>query len=220
MAPPGPRTSAAVGMSFWFRPCDPTLTSLLRIGGGLTALLHLASYSGDLVRWFAADGLLPTKHSRFAPGWRRHIPSHLPLIRWLPHDALEFPHLRPDRGADAHPRPLQSNFSGSHRHCNLGPRQPCPDHRRASGTGPRFHAALPLHRPIRCLVLTRYIPAAAAQQIPAQPFRPQGRTLRPRQPQSPPDAGPFRRVLSHDGPHWPSTRSRSRSSIPTSPRIR
>ncbi|MFN0018454.1 MAG: hypothetical protein ACKVP0_09360 [Pirellulaceae bacterium] len=45
---------------FWFRPCDPTLTSLLRIGVGLIALLHLASYSGDLVRWFAADGLLPT----------------------------------------------------------------------------------------------------------------------------------------------------------------
>jgi hypothetical protein len=43
---------------FWFRPCDPTLTSWLRIGVGLIALLHLASYSGDLVRWFAADGLL------------------------------------------------------------------------------------------------------------------------------------------------------------------
>lgn len=44
---------------FWFRPCDPTLNSLLRIGIGLTALLHFVSFSGDLVRWFGADGLLP-----------------------------------------------------------------------------------------------------------------------------------------------------------------
>ena len=46
---------------FWFRSSDPTLVSLLRIGVGLVALLHLASYSGDLVRWFAADGLLPVE---------------------------------------------------------------------------------------------------------------------------------------------------------------
>jgi hypothetical protein len=44
---------------FWFRPADPTLCCLLRIGLGLVALLHLGSYGGDLVRWFAADGLLP-----------------------------------------------------------------------------------------------------------------------------------------------------------------
>ncbi len=46
---------------FWFRPCDPTLVSLLRIGVGLVALLHLASYLGDLVRWFGSDGLLPVE---------------------------------------------------------------------------------------------------------------------------------------------------------------
>jgi len=44
---------------FWFRPSDPTLVSLLRIGVGLVALLHLGSYFGDLVRWFGTDGLLP-----------------------------------------------------------------------------------------------------------------------------------------------------------------
>lgn len=44
---------------FWFRPSDPTRVSLLRIGVGLVALLHIAAYSGDLVRWFGADGLLP-----------------------------------------------------------------------------------------------------------------------------------------------------------------
>jgi hypothetical protein len=46
---------------FWFRPSDPTLASLLRISVGLVALLHLASYSGDLVRWFGVDGLLPVE---------------------------------------------------------------------------------------------------------------------------------------------------------------
>lgn len=46
---------------FWFRPADPTLCSLLRIGLGLVALFHLGSYGGDLVRWFAADGLLPAE---------------------------------------------------------------------------------------------------------------------------------------------------------------
>ena len=45
---------------FWFRPSDPTLCCLLRIGLGLMALLHLGSYFDDLVRWYAADGLLPT----------------------------------------------------------------------------------------------------------------------------------------------------------------
>lgn len=44
---------------FWFRPADPTLCCLLRVGVGLVALLHLGSYGSDLARWFAAEGLLP-----------------------------------------------------------------------------------------------------------------------------------------------------------------
>lgn len=43
---------------FWFRPSDPTLVSLLRVGTGVIALFHFASYGSDLPRWFAADGLL------------------------------------------------------------------------------------------------------------------------------------------------------------------
>ena len=60
---------------FWFRPCDPTLVSLLRIGVGLVALFHLASYRGDLVRWFGADGLLPVAcfYERLIYGvWHRY----------------------------------------------------------------------------------------------------------------------------------------------------
>jgi hypothetical protein len=76
---------------FWFRPCDPTLVSLLRIGVGLVALLHLASYSSDLVRWFGADGLLPpdTVDALLGGGGTYH-PTYLsfansPTALWICH---------------------------------------------------------------------------------------------------------------------------------------
>jgi hypothetical protein len=66
---------------FWFRPADPTLVSLLRIGVGLTALLHLASYSRDLVRWFGPDGLLPTETVNALLGGGGHLhPSYLSAV--------------------------------------------------------------------------------------------------------------------------------------------
>lgn len=45
--------------SFWFTPADPRPLAVIRIVVGLTALLYLASFSGDLVRWFGPHGLLP-----------------------------------------------------------------------------------------------------------------------------------------------------------------
>ena len=76
---------------FWFRPCDPTLVSLLRIGVGLVALLHLASYSSDLVRWFGADSLLPpdTVDALLGGGGTYH-PTYLsfansPTALWICH---------------------------------------------------------------------------------------------------------------------------------------
>lgn len=78
---------------FWFRPCDPTLVSLLRIGVGLVAMLHLASYLGDLVRWFGSDGLLPveTVDSLLGGGGTYH-PTYLALTGsattlWILHAA-------------------------------------------------------------------------------------------------------------------------------------
>ena len=76
---------------FWFRPADPTLVSLMRIGVGLMALLHLACYSGDLVRWFGVDGLLPTQTvdailgggSTFHPTYLSVVSS--PATLWIIH---------------------------------------------------------------------------------------------------------------------------------------
>jgi hypothetical protein len=76
---------------FWFRACDPTLVSLLRMGVGLLALLHLASYSNDLVRWFGADGLLPaeTVNALLGGGGTFHPTylsfAHLPAALWILH---------------------------------------------------------------------------------------------------------------------------------------
>lgn len=44
---------------FWFTPEDPRPLAVIRIAVGLAALLYLASFSGDLVRWFGPGGLLP-----------------------------------------------------------------------------------------------------------------------------------------------------------------
>ncbi len=44
---------------FWFTPADPRPLAVIRIAVALAALAYLASYSGDLVRWFGPDGLLP-----------------------------------------------------------------------------------------------------------------------------------------------------------------
>src|SRR2546423_1550381 len=76
---------------FWFRPSDPTLVSLIRIGVGLVALLHLCSYAGDLTRWLAADGLLPMETVRALWGeGERYRPTYLtlggtPAILWTFH---------------------------------------------------------------------------------------------------------------------------------------
>lgn len=76
---------------FWFRASDPTLVSLLRIGVGLVAILHLASYFGDLVRWFAMDGLLSpeTVDALLSSGGTFH-PTYLafaqsPTTLWIFH---------------------------------------------------------------------------------------------------------------------------------------
>ncbi|HUE72127.1 MAG TPA: hypothetical protein VMP01_14685 [Pirellulaceae bacterium] len=45
--------------NFWFTPADPRPLAVVRVVVGLTALLYLASFSGDLVRWFGPHGLLP-----------------------------------------------------------------------------------------------------------------------------------------------------------------
>lgn len=75
---------------FWFRPSDPTLVSVLRIGVGVIALLHLASYSGDLVRWFNADGLLPVETVNTLLGSGGMQPTYLaavssPAVLWTLH---------------------------------------------------------------------------------------------------------------------------------------
>jgi hypothetical protein len=44
---------------FWFTPSDPLPCSILRIGVGLLVVLHLALLTGQLDRWYAADGMLP-----------------------------------------------------------------------------------------------------------------------------------------------------------------
>ena len=44
---------------FWFTPADPRPLCALRIGVGLFAALYFLSWSPDLPRWLAADGLLP-----------------------------------------------------------------------------------------------------------------------------------------------------------------
>ncbi|MGI8978202.1 MAG: hypothetical protein ACR2FY_03150 [Pirellulaceae bacterium] len=76
---------------FWFRFSDPTLVSLLRIGVGVVALLHLASYTGDLVRWFATDGLLPPETvDALLGGGGTFFPTYLsfchsPTAIWILH---------------------------------------------------------------------------------------------------------------------------------------
>jgi hypothetical protein len=44
---------------FWFTPADPRPLAVIRIIVGLAALAYLASFRGDLVRWFGPHGLLP-----------------------------------------------------------------------------------------------------------------------------------------------------------------
>jgi hypothetical protein len=46
---------------FWFTPSDPYILSVLRVLTGLVALYLHATYSSDLHRFFAADGLLPVE---------------------------------------------------------------------------------------------------------------------------------------------------------------
>jgi len=56
--------SQAVGCSwnrFWFTPSHPLLLCMLRIAVGLLALNYHLSFSKDLIRLFAADGLLSPK---------------------------------------------------------------------------------------------------------------------------------------------------------------
>ena len=44
---------------FWFTPSDPPVVCVLRIMTGLVALYVYGTFGPDLVRFFAADGLLP-----------------------------------------------------------------------------------------------------------------------------------------------------------------
>ena len=44
---------------FWFTPRDPWGLCLIRVLTGIVALYWVISYSGDLVRWFGPEGLLP-----------------------------------------------------------------------------------------------------------------------------------------------------------------
>lgn len=49
---------------FWFTPADPAPLAGLRVLVGLLAVYYVASFSTDLTRWFAADGLLTTETVR------------------------------------------------------------------------------------------------------------------------------------------------------------
>ncbi len=49
---------------FWFTPADPAPLSGLRLLAGLLAIYYVASFSTDLTRWFASDGLLTTETVR------------------------------------------------------------------------------------------------------------------------------------------------------------
>jgi len=49
---------------FWFTPADPAPLCGLRLLAGLLSLYYVASFSTDLTRWFAADGLLTTETVR------------------------------------------------------------------------------------------------------------------------------------------------------------
>ncbi len=53
---------------FWFTPRDPLVLCVLRILAGLMALFFVVSHSADLVRWFAADGILPGETTRRLAG--------------------------------------------------------------------------------------------------------------------------------------------------------
>src|SRR4051812_41376302 len=44
---------------FWFTPASPLPLARLRIAVGLLALAYLLSWTADLARMFAGDGLLP-----------------------------------------------------------------------------------------------------------------------------------------------------------------
>ena len=49
---------------FWFTPADPAPLAGLRILAGLLAIYYVASFTTDLTRWFASDGLLTTETVR------------------------------------------------------------------------------------------------------------------------------------------------------------
>ena len=44
---------------FWFTPSDPSPLAVIRIAVGIATLAYLASFTGDLARWFGPQGLLP-----------------------------------------------------------------------------------------------------------------------------------------------------------------
>jgi hypothetical protein len=57
-------TAGAAWNQFWFTAIDPLPLAVVRIGVGLVTVLHLLSYSTDLVRWFGANGILPPETIR------------------------------------------------------------------------------------------------------------------------------------------------------------
>lgn len=83
---------------FWFTPRDNYPLCVLRVIVGLAALYFVFSYSGDLVRWFGAGGMLPVStileldQSNSAPGAWSYRLSYLNYLRspaelWVAHAA-------------------------------------------------------------------------------------------------------------------------------------
>jgi hypothetical protein len=69
---------------FWFTPADPAPCAVLRIAVGLLTVLHLATLSFDLERWYSRDGLLPpeTVHTLITGG-REEVHYHLTYLGGL-----------------------------------------------------------------------------------------------------------------------------------------
>lgn len=71
---------AAAWNRFWYTPSDPLSLGVVRILTGLVALyLHL-TYSSDLVRLFAAEGMLPLSAIESWELWVQDFNVNLPLL--------------------------------------------------------------------------------------------------------------------------------------------
>ena len=71
---------------FWYAPSDPQPLAVIRILAGLLTLYIVGSFTPDLVRFFAADGLLPTSLLEQWPvdtSWFLGDPWRFSYLRWL-----------------------------------------------------------------------------------------------------------------------------------------